>query len=188
MKILYFFPFDLYDLNGGGGANEVFKSAWKTVLSFYRKWKYTWFFFKSGVEILLTDCIGTGMEKWSVFKFWESKPNILWLYFIHHCTSLQIQMCYLEISGFMFCKYRIVTSKYEWLLYSFLPVALLESCRTAAAWMTWDDRGLLSVPGIAEPGCPGCPDPHSSQSLHPARPAWGRPDSVVLLLSWRGPW
>lgn len=31
-------PFDLYDLNGGGGANELFlKSTRKTVLSFYGK-------------------------------------------------------------------------------------------------------------------------------------------------------
>lgn len=66
---------------------------------------------------------------------------------------------------------------------SFLPVALLESCRTAASWMTWDNHGLLSIPAIVEPGCP----PRSSQSLHPARPAWGRPDTVVLLLSWQGP-
>lgn len=32
MEILRFSPIDLYDLSGGGGANEVLKSARKTVV------------------------------------------------------------------------------------------------------------------------------------------------------------
>lgn len=52
-----------FPLNGGGGANELLlKSAGKTVLSFYGKYKYTWFF-KNGMEILLTGGTRTGMEK-----------------------------------------------------------------------------------------------------------------------------
>lgn len=70
---------------------------------------HTSLFFKSEVEIFLTDGSRTRIRKMISFKLKESKYTMVKFYSqLHYSTNLNV----LEISGLVFYKYKIVISKY----------------------------------------------------------------------------